>query len=121
MRTAGSILVGVALALVLGACASWNVDVHKLQLGMEPEAVRDAIGDPFTIRAAKVYEGEQIYAEVWEYLPPWFTWTPKTYWVYFENGKVVQWGSRVISPGKRCRPFSNTIPTRAPAKATAAG
>jgi hypothetical protein len=100
MRTAGSILVGVALALVLGACASWNVDVHKLQLGMEPEAVRDAIGDPFTIRAAKVYEGEQIYAEVWEYLPPWFTWTPKTYWVYFENGKVVQWGEPGDFTGK---------------------
>ena len=55
------------------------------------EAVREAIGKPFTIRAAKVYEGDE-WSEVWEYLPPWFTWTPKTYWVYFENGKVVQWG-----------------------------
>ena len=79
------------LALGLSACASWNVNVGKLQLGMEPEAVREAIGKPFTIRAAKVYEGEE-FAEVWEYLPPAFTWTPKTYWVYFQNGKVVQWG-----------------------------
>ena len=91
MRTASGILAGLALALVLSACANWNVDVSRLQLGMEPEAVREAIGKPFTVRAAKVYEGEE-FAEVWEYLPPSFTWTPKTYWVYFENGKVVQWG-----------------------------
>ena len=91
MRRASGILGGLILALVLGACASWNVNVDKLQLGMEPEAVREAIGQPYTIRAAKVYQGED-WSEVWEYLPPWFTWTPKTYWVYFENGKVVQWG-----------------------------
>ena len=91
MRTARGIVAGLALALGLSACASWNVDVSKLQLGMEPEAVREAIGKPFTIRAAKVYEGDE-WSEVWEYLPPMFTWTPKTYWVYFENGKVVQWG-----------------------------
>lgn len=90
-RTSSRILAAGALALMLGACASWNVDVYKLQLGMDPEAVRDAIGNPFTIRAAKVYEQGKS-AEVWEYLPPWFTWTPKTYWVYFEDGKVVQWG-----------------------------
>ena len=23
---------------------------------------------------------------------PVFTWEPKVYWIYFENGKVVQWG-----------------------------
>ena len=91
MRTARGIVAGLALALGLSACATWNVEVSKLQLGMEPEAVREAIGKPFTIRAAKVYEGNE-WSEVWEYLPPAFTWTPKTYWVYFENGKVVQWG-----------------------------
>jgi hypothetical protein len=91
IRTASGILAGLLLAFSLSACASWNVDVDKLQLGMEPEAVREAIGKPFTIRAAKVYEGDQ-WSEIWEYLPPSFTWTPKTYWVYFENGKVVQWG-----------------------------
>ena len=47
MRTASRILAGMALALSLGACANWNVDVGRLQLGMEPEAVRDAIGKPF--------------------------------------------------------------------------
>lgn len=91
IRTASGILAGFVLAFMLGACASMNVDVNKLQLGMEPEAVREAIGEPFTIRASKVYTGEE-WTEVWEYLPPVFTWTPKSYWVYFENGKVVQWG-----------------------------
>ncbi len=91
MRTVSGMLAGLMLALGLSACAAMNVDVSKLQLGMESEAVREAIGKPFTIRASKVYEGEE-WSEVWEYLPPMFTWTPKTYWVYFENGKVVQWG-----------------------------
>ena len=63
-------------------------DVH---LPDPDEAVREAIGKPFTVRASKIYK-DQEYAEVWEYLPPAFTWTPKTYWVYFQNGKVVQWG-----------------------------
>lgn len=91
MRTTSGILAGLALMLGLGGCASWNIDVSRLQLGMEPEAVREAIGKPFAIRASKVYEGEE-WSEVWEYLPPVFTWTPKTYWVYFEDGKLVQWG-----------------------------
>jgi outer membrane protein assembly factor BamE (lipoprotein component of BamABCDE complex) len=91
IRAIKGLLGGLALALGLSACASWNVDVSKLQLGMEPEAVQEAIGKPFTIRASKVYEGEE-WSEVWEYLPPVFTWTLKTYWVYFQNGKVVQWG-----------------------------
>ncbi|NLB65333.1 MAG: outer membrane protein assembly factor BamE [Lentisphaerae bacterium] len=88
---ASGILVGLAMVLLLGACASWNVDVSRLQLGMEPEAVREAIGKPFAIRASKVYNSDE-WTEVWEYLPPMLTWTPKTYWVYFEEGKVVQWG-----------------------------
>ena len=99
MRTARGLLAGLMLVLGLSACASWNVNVGKLQLGMEPEAVREAIGKPFTIRAAKVYDNEE-WTEVWEYLPPAFTWTPKTYWVYFKNGKVVQWGEPGDFTGK---------------------
>lgn len=91
MRTTSGILAGLVLVLGLSGCASWNIDVSRLQLGMEPEAVKEAIGKPFAIRASKVYEGEE-WSEVWEYLPPVFTWTPKEYWVYFEDGKVVQWG-----------------------------
>ena len=111
MRTASSILAGLILALSLSACASWNVNVEKLQLGMEPEAVREAIGKPFTIRAAKVYEGDE-WSEIWEYLPPWFTWTPKTYWVYFENGKVVQWGEPGDFTGRPVEAVLEYTPTK---------
>ena len=34
-------------------------------------------------------------------VPPAFTWTPKTYWVYFKNGKVVQWGEPGDFTGKQ--------------------
>jgi hypothetical protein len=90
MRIVSGILTGLVLAAVLTGCSS--VNVGKLQLGMEPEAVQEAIGKPYTIRAAKVYPGNDEWAEIWEYLPPVFTLNPKTYWIYFENGKVVQWG-----------------------------
>ena len=53
IRAIKGLLGGLALALGLSACASWNVDVSKLQLGMEPEAVQEAIGKPFTIRASR--------------------------------------------------------------------
>lgn len=92
MRLLRFVVIGVLMSAVMCGCASWNVDMARLRLGMEPSDVQDSIGKPFTIRAAKVYgEGEE-WSEVWEYLPPAFTWNPKTYWVYFENGHVVQWG-----------------------------
>jgi len=90
MRIVSGILTGLVLVAVLTGCSS--VNVGKLQLGMEPEAVQEAIGKPYTIRAAKVYPGNDEWAEIWEYLPPILTLNPKTYWIYFENGKVVQWG-----------------------------
>lgn len=91
MRTIKGLVAGALLAVIMSGCASWNVDISRLQLGMEPEQVQEAIGKPFAIRAAKLYNDEE-WSEVWEYLPPAFTWEPKTYWVYFENGKVVMWG-----------------------------
>ena len=95
MRTMKGLVAGALLAVLMSGCASWNVDISRLQLGMEPEQVQEAIGKPFAIRAAKMYnngENGDEWSEVWEYLPPMLTWEPKTYWVYFENGKVVQWG-----------------------------
>ena len=68
-----------------------NTNVSKLKLGMTPDEVLKQIGKPYTIRAAKVYEDNE-WTEVWEYLAPALTWNPKNYWVFFENGKVVQWG-----------------------------
>lgn len=84
-------LVAMMAAAALTACTAFNVNVSKLSLGMTPDEVEAAIGKPFNVRAAKMYS-ETEWAQVWEYLPPAFTWNPKTYWVYFENDKVVQWG-----------------------------
>lgn len=81
----------VFMAAFVSGCATRNAKVSKLKLGMVPDEVVDAIGKPSAIRASKIYEGNE-WTEVWEYPSPVFTWAPKTYWIYFENGKVVQWG-----------------------------
>lgn len=84
-------LVCMGLALVVASgCSSTSKKIKNLQLGMAPDEVRDKVGTPFTVRAAKVYEDGRT-MEVWEYIPR-FSLNPKQYWVYFENGKVVQWG-----------------------------
>ncbi len=90
-RTILTLLAGLVLAATLSACTAFNVNISKLSLGMTPDEVEAAIGKPFCVRAAKLYSEEE-WAQVWEYLPPAFTWNPKTYWVYFENDKLVQWG-----------------------------
>ena len=88
------VLLAAAVAMVpaFGGCISRNAKVSRLALGMGPEEVVETIGKPFAIRAAKVYADTQETAQVWEYLPPMITSTPKTYWLYFENDKLVQWG-----------------------------
>jgi hypothetical protein len=76
---------------LMAGCASPRFRMDALKLGMTPDEVIDQVGKPFTTRAAKVYEDKRA-VEVWEYLPRFFSLYPKTYWVYFENGAVVQWG-----------------------------
>jgi hypothetical protein len=76
--------------LGLAACATPAKKIKNLRLGMTPDEVRKQMGDPFTVRAAKVFADGQT-TEVWEYLSG-ITLTPKDYWVIYENGKVVQWG-----------------------------
>jgi len=65
---------------------------------MTPDEVRDRIGDPYTIRAAKVFEDGRS-TEIWEYSPS-FAINPKTFWIYFEDQKVVQWGQPGDFSGK---------------------
>lgn len=80
----------VALFAISVGCATPAKNVKNLRLGMTPDEVRDELGDPYTIRAAKVYSDEQ-WTEIWEYLPPFLTLQPKTFWVWFENDRLVQW------------------------------
>lgn len=85
-----SCLLAVVAAVTLTSCSSTSEKIKKLSLGMTPKQVQDNVGEPTTVRAAKVYEDGKV-MEVWEYLPK-FSLTPRSYWVFFENGKVVQWG-----------------------------
>jgi len=95
-RLAWCLLVGLVVGAV--GCSSPAKKIKKLRLGMTPEEVRDRIGDPYTIRAAKVFEDGHS-TEIWEYTPS-FAINPKTVWVYFENNKVVQWGQPGDFAGK---------------------
>lgn len=87
----------VVLAVLLAGCTTPSSRVVGMSLGMSQDEVREVMGAPFAVRASKVYEGGST-AEVWEYVPPVFSRAAfsdkydRTYWVYFENGQVVQWG-----------------------------
>jgi hypothetical protein len=93
-------LAGAALLMLLMAgCATHSDRVKHLRLGMTPEEAREAMNrEPTTIRAAKVFEDGQT-TEVWEYLAK-FSFYPKNYWLFFENGKLVQWGEPGDFAGK---------------------
>lgn len=80
-----------AVSMLAAGCAHPQYHMDRLELGMTPDQVTDVLGRPYTVRASKVYESSES-MEVWEYLPRAFTWYPKSYWVFFENGQVVQWG-----------------------------
>ena len=92
------IVLVVALSGFVIGCTSPSQKVKDLSLGMTPEDVKDEIGDPYTVRAAKVYEDGQS-TEIWEYRTS-FGFGPQAYWVYFENGRVVQWGQPGDFAGK---------------------
>jgi hypothetical protein len=102
------------LALGLSACASWNVDVSRLQLGMEPEAVREAIGKPFSPSARPRCTRAKSFPKSGNICRRPSRGRPKTYWVYFENGKVVQWGEPGDFSGSPAAAVANTTRTRAP-------
>ena len=89
-------LLTVVMAFGLVGCASTDYrntarKMHKVRLGMTPDEVLAELGNPTSVRAAKMFEGEE-FTTIWEYLPPIFTLYPKTVYVFFENGRVVQWG-----------------------------
>jgi len=99
-KGAGSVkrvLCCLAGIILLAGCTTPSTRIVSMSLGMSPAEVMDVMGPPFAVRAAKVYEEGGI-AEVWEYIPPVFSRAAfsdkydKTYWVFFEDGKVVQWG-----------------------------
>ena len=93
------ILVLFVTLVALVGCTTPSDLIKDISLGMTPDEVKDEMGDPYTVRAAKVYDNGETMM-VYEYLPPVFTFNPKTYWILFENGKVVQWGEPGDLTGK---------------------
>lgn len=113
-----AILVAALLVAMLGSgCVSRSPSSHisELQLGMDPDQVTKIMGAPFAIRAAKQYENGETTA-VWEYIAPIFSSAAfadeydKTYWVIFENNKVVQWGEPGDFSGTDT--ISGTVPVK---------
>jgi hypothetical protein len=98
------VLMVIAVGVLVG-CSTPAKKVKNISLGMTPEEVRDQMGDPYTIRAAKMFEDGQS-TEVWEYQPQFMEFNPKTFWIYFENRKVVQWGE----PGDFAGKSGRTVP-----------
>lgn len=98
MKKLLQVVVFMAMAASLVACASTAQKTKKLKLGMVPDDVKKEIGEPTVIRAAKVYEDGRK-AQVWEYNPS-FSFSPRTYWLFFENDKLVQWGQPGDFAGK---------------------
>lgn len=83
--------------LMLTACSTPHRNVSNLRLGMTPDEVLDEMGRPYVIRSAKLYR-DGNFQEVWEYIPSIFSVAlfadryDKSFWIYFDGGKVVQWG-----------------------------
>lgn len=84
--------------LGLAACASPSKKINSIRLGMTPDEVRKTMGGDYTVRAAKVFADGQT-QEAWEFMSG-LSLNPKDYWVFFENGKVVQWGEPGDFTGK---------------------
>lgn len=94
-----TLYVALCWALVAIGCSSPSSNIVNLRLGMVPVEVTDAMGEPTTIRSAKVYEDGQT-TETWEYRSRFFEINPKTFWIHFENRRVVQWGEPGDYAGK---------------------
>lgn len=94
-----ALLVAALLVAVFcsGCMTTPSTHISQIQLGMGPDQVTKIMGPPFTVRASKQYENGETTA-VWEYIAPVFSSAAfsdkydKTYWIMFENNKVVQWG-----------------------------
>jgi len=84
------------MAMLLGVvwltgCSTPAQKIKNIELGMAPGEVLEQMGEPYTIRAANVYEDGKV-TEIWEYVAPLFTFNPRTFLVIFQDGKLTQWG-----------------------------
>lgn len=84
-------LATVALVCVFGAACATTGKLMNLQLQQSKQQVQTAMGKPTAARGSMTNKYGQV-IEVWEYA----LYKPSSgltfYWLYFYNGKLVQWG-----------------------------
>jgi hypothetical protein len=87
-----SLLITVMCVMFVVGCTTHPATkVKGIELGMTPGEVLERMGEPYTIRAAQISEGGKV-TEIWEYVSPTFTFNPRTFLIFFQDGKLVQWG-----------------------------
>jgi hypothetical protein len=91
MKLPRLILASLLFAALGAGCTHPARKLDQINLGMAPKDVRQAMGKPYSVRAAKVFENEET-TMVWEYWPPFLSLNDQKIHVVFENDKVVQWG-----------------------------
>ena len=87
-------LISILSVLLLGlaaGCTHPMRKLHRLQLGMSPDEVREQMGDPYSVRSGKIFKDEQT-TSCWGYWPPLFTFNDQKIHLIFENDRLVQWG-----------------------------
>ena len=86
------LLTALAGVLLMFGCATSPTKlVKEIELGMTPGEVLERMGEPHTIRAAQLQEGQRV-MEVWEYSSPLMSFNPRTYLLIFREGKLIRWG-----------------------------
>ena len=97
MKSLLNAVILLSFAGLLVGCITPDRRISRVRLGMDADQVLEAMGKPFAIRAAKVYEDEST-TVLWEYRPPILSLAALTdkydrdYWILFVNGSVVQYG-----------------------------
>ena len=91
MKRIISLIAVLGLAFVFAGCSSPSRKTYRLQLGMNPDEVREEMGKPYSVRSAKKFDNEET-TMIWEYWPAFFSSNPTKVHCVFENSELVQWG-----------------------------
>jgi len=79
------------LCLMAAGCLAPASRMTRLKLDMTKAEVRQAMGEPSSARGALRNKFGQV-IEVWDYILDRGTAPDATYWLYFYDDKLVQWG-----------------------------
>ena len=83
------------LPLLFVGCVTSTNTLYKLNLDMTKQEVVKTMGEPDAARGSMRNKFGGV-VEVWEYklttTPTFGAWESSYYWLYFYDGKLVQWG-----------------------------